>query len=330
MRKLILIIALFVCIPLQAAIPTMEGLFRNGKNKDLAGNFVILKMMVDEMSLTEEFEKKVSYLKFYFSVAAENRIEFLQVHYPDGEMRKDSATHLYYAHNLLWNLKKEQEDEKILFYSVMAMLGLNDSRPISYYLGKQSGDFKTNKKSMNWEKVNLLKKYKKYLAAKKENPELEEVSPLNPEDEETKEKVNEILAGPIYAQSEKVNLIRKENKFFWEVKLPTINALFSNEDHFIRELNIQTVKGPMVALFGEFMALNGYHYLPKEILIKDRSEKSYKVKILSYKVFSDPKKGLKERHKDFKKAVDKHEATLAGDVEVQKITDSFPNTFLYL
>ena len=102
MKKLILIIAIFVCIPAQAAIPTMEGLFRNGKNKDLAGNFVILKMMVDEMSLTDDLEKKVSYLKFYFSVADENRIEFLQVHYPDGEMRKDSATHLYYAHNCVW------------------------------------------------------------------------------------------------------------------------------------------------------------------------------------------------------------------------------------
>ena len=330
MKKLILIISIFIAMQAQAAIPTMEGLFRNGKNKDLSGNLIIIKMMVDEVSLTDDLEKRVSYLKFYFSVAEKNRIEFLQVHYPDGEMRKDSANHLYYAHNLLWNLRKEEDDEKILFYSIMAMLGLNDSRPISSYLGKQSGDFKINKRSMNWEKVKLLKKYKDYLVIKKKNPDTEELSPLNPEEEEKKEKVKSILAAPMYTHSENINLIRRENSFFWEVKLPTINALFSNETHFIRELKIQTVRGPLAVTFGEFNAFNGVHFLPREILIRDRTEKSYKVRILSYNIYNNPKKGLRERHKDFKKVVEKYEATLAGDVEVQKIENSFPNTFLYL
>ena len=86
----------------------------------------------------------------------------------------------------------------------------------------------------------------------------------------------------------------------------------------------------MEAIFGEFVAFNGVQSLPKDILIKDRTDKSYKVSILSYSVYNDLKKGIKERYKDFKKEVDKHDATLAGDVEVQKIELSFPNTFLYL
>ncbi|RLA65054.1 MAG: hypothetical protein DRQ88_02650 [Epsilonproteobacteria bacterium] len=328
MKKLIFL--MLFSISLQAAVPTMEGLFRNGENKDLGGNFIILKMMVEEQGLSDDLEKKISYLKFYFSVKENNQIEFLQIHFPDGEMKKNSATHLYYAHDLMWNLKKEKEGEKILFYSIIAMVGLNDSRPISYYLKKQSGEYKTNKNVMNQEKIKLLKKYKDYLITKKEDKESIAISPLSPEDEEQKAEVKKILAAPLYVQGENIILIRKENQFFWQLKLSNVHALFSNDTHFIRELTVQTVKGPMVGIFGEFHAFNGSHSLPKEILIKDRQDKSYKIKMLSYKAFNDPKKGIKERHRDFKEAVDKYDATLAGDMEVQKIESSFPNTFLYL
>ena len=46
MKKLMLMISIFITMQAKAAIPTMEGLFRNGQNKDLSGNFIIIKMMI--------------------------------------------------------------------------------------------------------------------------------------------------------------------------------------------------------------------------------------------------------------------------------------------
>jgi hypothetical protein len=295
MKKLVLILFIWA-MNSNAAVPTMEGLFRGGENQDLAGNFIILKLMVEKLERREQ-EKK--FLTFFFSLEKEKKIEFLQLKSPQKNMQP--ITDIHHDYNLLWRLRKDGSERRVLFYALLSALALNNSKSLAYYLKKKDRAFKTNRESFYWEKLKLLKSYKRYLVEKRKDSNFKGDSPLESKDIKKQEKINEVLKAPLYRPSDKVRLIRQENHFYWKLEVPTFMALFDNKTHFITEFRISLHGGNIGLRFGDFIHFNGIHFLPREILMDDLNGKKYKITFMSYRALNNPKKGIRERYKEFKK-----------------------------
>lgn len=341
---------------LLAAKPTIEGLIRNGNNPELIGNLVMVKLAIEEipnheilqktnMEKAEEFkatlepilmERKVEpkYIKFVFSLEKKDKIGLIQLEYSDGSMKNEFLDKVGYFPNLIKDIDLDAKLERSLFYSLVTMFSLNDSRTMSTLFKKLDLEYKTNKELMNPEKISLLNRYKLYLGKIKESPEEKEelVNPLKPIDEERKQKVKEILGSSMYHKGNKVSLIRKGGEFFWEVALTNINALFTNDDQRIDNLKIRTIDGEIKTTFGEYLLFNGIQELPKIMMIKSLNHRIYKAKFIDYKIYNSKKKFYK-RVENYKKLLEKIKSARgfspkSTDIEGTPDTQTISNLFL--
>jgi len=232
----------------KASVPTMESLFRNGNNQDVSGNFVIIKLTVNEETNEEklnqlkmkgeagELEGSVKaenasprYFKFIFSLEKDNVIQLLQVEYKTQNMEDNEAIAMRYVPNLLTEVSSDRHVERPLLYSLIAMLGLNDSIPVSVVIKKYEPNFVLNRDVLNREKKDLLVRYKSYLAATKNDSQIKDKipSPIAPEQEEDKQKVADVISQDMYYKSDKVKLSRVNNEFVWRLELDKLTATFS-------------------------------------------------------------------------------------------------------
>ena len=356
MRKKILLLCLISSFSLQAAIPTMEGLFRNGNSPDLNGELVVVRLMIEENNneallrkvkiedqepldetldpiLLEKGDKS-KFVKFIFSIERNNRIGVIQIEYANNQMKYSEIDRVEYIPNLLKDIDLDANLERRLFYSMVLMYALNDSRAISGNLKKLDFEFKTNKEIINQEKIDLLKKYQRYLESIKKEPDLRGVipNPLKPDDVEELIKVKEMLTSSIYLKSNRVQLIRKKGKFYWEINLTNIYALFHNETNRLDTLKVTTFNGEMDIRLGEYILFDGIHELPKNMVIKTTKQRLFKVVFLDYKNFSKSKRSLSSRAKEYKKHLaeqyrvkgfNKNSTDVGGGENLEKISKIF-------
>jgi hypothetical protein len=323
MKKLSLFIitSLFLFNSAYAAKPTLEGLFRNSNSPELDGNLVVVKVMVEESSenrasqaiSTEEQDLKTpmnpKFYKFIFSLEDEKLTQLLQVEYKNNLMNKNDLKKSLYFKNITEKIKEDAYTERSLFYSLLMMFSLNKSDGMKNILQKYGSHFIDNKGLMNAEKIQLMDQYKKYLSAIKEDKTLKEelVSPLRPEDIEEKEKVNTLLKEPMYKNNDSVSLVKEGRHFFWQMNLETIRASFTNEEHRLHRFELDSSEGNIVGNFGDYILFDGRHELPKIIVLKDKSERQFKIRFLSFKNFVNKGKNLLERAIDYKKLIEEVE-----------------------
>jgi hypothetical protein len=341
---------------LVAAKPTIEGLIRNGNNPELIGNLVMVKLAIEEIANheilqktnvenAEEFKAKLEpllmerkvepkFIKFVFSLEKKDKIGLIQLEYSDGSMKNEFLDKVGYFPNLIKDVDLDAKLERSLFYSLVTMFSLNDSRTMSALFKKLDLEYKTNKELMNPEKISLLNRYKLYLGKIKESPEEKEelINPLKPQDEELNQKVKEVLGSSMYHKGEKVSLIRKGGKFFWEVALTNINALFTNDEQRIENLKIRTIDGEIKTTFGEYLLFNGIQELPKIMMIKSLNHRIYKAKFIDYKIYNSKKKFYK-RVENYKKLLEKIKSARgfspkSTDIEGTPDTQTISNLFL--
>ncbi len=320
MKKLLNI--LFSCLLIStstlAARPTLEGLFRNSNSPELEGNFIVIKMMIEEIQnqgvdqvlSTEAQDQKIpmqpKFYKFIFSTEEERKTQLLQVEYNSNLMKKAGVKRSLYFKNLTQKIKDDVYTERSLFYSLLMMFGLNKSDGMKNILARYGTHFLDNKSLMNEEKVKLMDSYKKYLTAIKEDKTLKEEleSPLKPEDIEEKEKVLNLLKEPMYKENESVSLVKDGRKFFWKMNLEKVKASFTNEEHRLTRFELESAEGNILGNFGDYILFDGRHELPKIIVLKDKNNRQFKVRFLSFKNFINKGKNLLERAIDYKKIED--------------------------
>ena len=345
-RLIIMIFLLISTSVLHAAIPTAEGLFRNGQNQDLNGNFVILSFIVEELpnqdllknnkvsdednetirNTVQEKRAAPKYVRLIFSLENEYRLDLLQLEYRDSSFKNDGLVRSIYIPGLLKRVQEDSSLENPFIYSILMMFALNDSRGIISLIKKHEPNFKQNDEIMNDEKLWLLNEYKKYLQTIREDEELKKdlISPLQPTDEEVKGKVNKIMNSNLYKKSENVKLVRHEGAFYWQVALEKMTALFSNEAHRLKELALNTPTGSIIINCGNYILFDGVHELPKIILYKNAQERTFRIKTVALKNFTNSGKKLFERAKDYKDQEEKQNAR-----SDEQLHDSYSIPFLY-
>lgn len=335
LNKLVIVICLTVSSTLLASYPSIEGLFRNSNNKDVQGNFSVLRLEIKEEKNNEassEIVKEISdkprtpdYIKYIFSTETNKAPKLLQIQYNHKKMMSNAIKRVAFFPNVSEVITSDENFDRGLFYSVLLMFGLNDSKVISDILKKEDVTFKKNTELMNQDKIALLEDYKKYLIEIKENTESKDEleSPLSPSNVDKLKEVKEILKSSMYKRSENLRLIRQNGKFYWKLELEKISALFDNDTHRILELDITSEEMSVKLKFANYMLLNGINEMPSDISYVTSRGKNFKIKILKYQNFENKGKKIEERaqrYKDLEQKIVKKEVTteISTAVETQQ------------
>ena len=184
----------------------------------------------------------------------------------------------------------------------MISLVLGDSRAISTFLKKTNRDYKTNKEIMNRSRKALYNRYKQYLQAIKDGPELKATlpSPLAPTDPGRKDKISKLIASPFYLPSRNTSLIKEGNRFYILVKLEKTSAKFTNNDFKLTELLHHDLGGDVKLGFFDYKKIGRVNETPKNILLRYFGEK-YHIQIISLRHTSYKQKSLSKIRKSFQK-----------------------------
>lgn len=317
--KFLILLSIIISFNLNAAIPTVEGLFRNINNKDIDGTIVVMTFQIEEKnnqaklnstleSQNEEERQETlgpqkpikKYVKLFLSIENPERIEYMRVEYSGPNMSQSGVTDVSYYSNVLEEMKNDKTVERELFFSIINMFALNDSRGISQFLSRYNGDYYSNKNVLNEKKVALYNQYKNYLEKINENEELKEElkSPFKPEDPEKSAEISKTLKDSMYLKSDKVFLYKDGRQFFWKVNLDSTEALFDNNNLKLKKLVFNNGGGSINVNVGEYILFDGIHELPKIVYFKDLVERIFKVRILKYKVYAKLTKTIQERYKE--------------------------------
>lgn len=305
------------------AAPTMEGLFRNGNNPDLSGDLVVVTFSVEE--LPTEASKELlptRYVKLFMSRSS-SRVEALQTDYVDSRFAEASTQKSFYRSQVSEDLKEAKSLERPLFFSLLSTLLLNDSRPMNQFFKSYGTGFKTNREAMNPEKIELLHKYKNYLiAVSEEGGSVKDAIKASKEgDAEERAKAMEVIATGVYEKSERVRLTREGGQFYWSVDLGQVKALFTNEEHRLKKVQMTLEPGKMIELeCGEYALMDGVHELPKTITLRDSSNSLFRLTFMSLAQMSD-KSGMPARAAKYDTLV-KNNKNKAGALK-------FNHSFLY-
>ncbi|MBT3979954.1 MAG: hypothetical protein HOE90_01300 [Bacteriovoracaceae bacterium] len=301
------------------ALPTVESLFRNGSNKEIQQDTVVLKLMIrdlmpnaddtpedievqpesdqDQPLVKKEKIEKDIFLKmvFHFSDEEKLKVSLICSYYGDGRMLDSGLLRYRYIKDISKVVASKEDGlyERDLFTSLMSMLALNTDRDIKSFFRNYVPDFKTNKNLINLEKESLLKRYQNYLTTVADEPTLKEtlVSPLKPEVEEEKESVKNTMSQPMYVGKDQVYIDKSGNDFLLKVFLGNFKSLFSNEKHQLQLTSYMSGKGQTTFSFHDYILFNGIHEMPKNILAKLEDDSFYEIKVLSLKHLTFSKRG---------------------------------------
>ena len=331
MKILIPVLVSLFSTMITAAVPTAEGLFRNGSNKDIDGDMIVLTFIIEEhvnkkliesskvAETTEQVEDKLlgetmgpRYFKIIYGTESEERIEAILVEYNRAKLSAKSVVDVKYFSNLIEKIKSDEFIEREIFYSVLNMLALNDSRAIAHVLTRHNTNFNDNNKLLNEKKYKLLNDYKKYLQTVKEDESLKETleNPLKPEDNEKMETVKETMGMPLYKRDETVKLVRDNTDFFWQVGLENSLAKFDSKKQRLTEFVHNNGGSSIKINMGEYILFDGIHELPKFIFLKDLLERVFKVQVTSYKAFKNTGKKMIQRYKQYGELVKKNKKNI--------------------
>ena len=266
-----------------AAIPTVEGLFRNPINPDLEKKIVVLQFGIT--SDLEESLKKKTAQKAYYKVLIDlkdfsiKKVLFLE--YKSEQFFQKNLKSM----NIVKDIKKKitEEDNFVskLIYSILIMYGANSSEGFDKIFKGISLDYRSNLDTMNGKKENLLGQYKNYLVRKKEiirNQNLifnkeELVSPLALKEKEKQEEVEKIMNKSMYKKSSFLELVKKGKSFFWKIEMTNISAIFTNEEHILKEMLLYFGGVNYNISLGPYVIYSGIYFLPKKILIEYQNYK---------------------------------------------------------
>lgn len=291
MNKILTAIFILLTFSSNSSVPTVEGLFRNGNNEEVAAGLVMIKAMVSsevskslmetpsgevppekEQQALEEEDKKY-FVKFLLSAEKEERLELIQVIYSSGKMKDDEILSVRYYSNLREKILKSPT-RLALFYSLLSSHAMNRSDEMSAFLKLNSKNYRSNEDLVDKEKKALYTRYKRYLTVIKEDESLKETmdNPLKPEDPEVSKVVEEIKKRPFMVRDENVSLRKTQNGFQWALNLDVLEAFFDNEHYRLEKLLYGQLDKNTVFSFDDYILFDGTHELPKNIKITSPSE----------------------------------------------------------
>jgi hypothetical protein len=198
--------------------------------------------------------------------------------------------------------KKTPFIERDLFYATLLSLSVNSSTVFTGILANNDPSFKTNSDVVNNEKMRLLKKYKNYLQAVKNDPAIEKYSPspLKPEGEEEKTKVNKILNSPVYLENTAIKLKKNDRNIVINLDMEYFNFNFANETHQFLDYTYKMDGKVLKMKFQPYVLYNGTHLLPRSIVYQVAQNGFYLIKFMKLRHFNVTKNFYQKKVKEIR------------------------------
>jgi hypothetical protein len=302
MKSIFIISALAFSWCLGAAVPTVEGLFRNGANADIQGDTIALSLIIE--NIDEESEDLPLYMKVIFSNRENEPQRMIQVLYTEAAMENHQVSDVYLSGNISDQIRLDSPVERKLLFGLLMKYGLNSSLGMNHVITRVSPDYKTNKELISDEKLLLYRKYMQFLRETERSQRNAEgvENPMRPTDPEVRERVREVLAENFFRDAGAVQLKREKGRFYWEVSLDNFNAMFTNDRHRLRRLGLRSIDGVLELSIGEYVMFNGVHDLPKTMLWSLPNGNRYRLTFTAHQDFVSRNRTIQQRHQEYERA----------------------------
>lgn len=267
------IIVFLLSISSFAYIPTVESVLKNNSNPDVASTTVAANLILERINEEEKSEENDPFEKILFKIVSyqddSNKI-FTQLNYKNT-FSKNSLREVVSIGSLdIENfIKNTTVFSQGVFYGVLKVLLRNDSQLLIQSMRNIGINIKTNKELINKPKVDLINRYKEYLNLVKKDPDLEKSldNPLSPQDEDLKKTVSEIINQPFYIQDENINLVKRNNSFYWQYDAGNANFIVSNETRELRNIKVFLNQQENEINLQDYILFNGTHSFPRRVVI---------------------------------------------------------------
>jgi hypothetical protein len=324
MKKIIFTL-IFIVSNTFAAIPTMEGLFRNSSSADNDKEVSVLifkagvtRVINEEEQLLVEKEKEYKFYKYIIENKDGGRA--IIARYKNSNMAIDDLEKVtILGEGLVEEISTQDVLTKRLVTSLVDMYARNSSKAMLTLLKAINPEFKSNQEVINEDKKKLLDTYKEYLVKKKELEKLSKevkeekvevvegavsndseplISPMLPQEEEEKIRVQELVAASMYKKSENIKLSKIGTKFFWELGLDGIYAKFGNEDHELKHLKLGITE-PVEVVVDDYVVFSGIYNLPKKLIVTNNNY-VLELDVINFFTIKKGKTSFDERINDYK------------------------------
>jgi hypothetical protein len=300
-----------------AYTPSLESLLRNGNNIDIGTNTVLANISIVEIDpennlaiKTDDIVKKET-IKLLILNENEERPKLCQVNYKGGVMSDVSLIN-YQERDFKKLNQVIRNDENVdgqFFYATLSMLLNNDGSMLIDYLKKYNLKVQKNTELINNDKFKLLKNYKSYLIAARDEEEGNLENPLKPQTDEKKARVSEIKASNFLRADGIIKKVKIEDEFFWIIDNDGLYARFGN-DHRLRELRVKTTMGEVELVLGKFVIHGSQIEFPEFIWLKNVNGKKYEIKATKVSMFQDTRENHSRRLKRYSKSAEKNKLTI--------------------
>ena len=215
MKKIILFFFI-LSLTANGAVPTMEGLFRNGLNPThKEGAFVSAKVSVHFESLTntkatDAAQTQKLYMRFLFFLNDLENPRLLQTIHHSSSFLPSSTLKTAIISNLEKKIKYDSSENRSLFFSLLTMFFLNSSKSIVAVIKKNDPFFMTNIEALNEKGVKLYQRYAWHLKRKKKDSSQDYSAYEHKLRAEKRLYDNRSL----YNRNKSIKLVKKMNRFF--------------------------------------------------------------------------------------------------------------------
>ncbi len=307
-----------------AYVPTVESLFRHGSNPDVSANGISLTFKVNKIfpgqksgetitsaSLLRD-DKAEDYFKIFFTRIGETT-KVAQTRYNKSNFSKSSLSHkIYYPNFNAYTIKPNLEEaEKGIFFGLLYSLALNEGEQLLSYLKSLEVPVRLNSELLNREKVEFLAEYKHYLAtiSKDRNARKTEVNPTRPEDPAARERADQIMAEPMYIDTNQVKLSKDEGNIAWVVNAGPFEAVFSYKERDAQRIKYKSAAGDFEVIMKDYYLANGAHSFPRFILVKTFSGEQYQLELLNLRHYVEKEDDMVKRLRNWDSILKGNEST---------------------
>ena len=310
MKFLPLLLYFFFVGEVVSIVPTLEGLFRHGANPNIAGELVVMKALIKKEEKAFREEEAPIHIKLIFSLEVKGRIQLIQALYQNGRMEDSALLNVGYFRSLNKAVLQTPSLAQGAFYSLLSFLVSNESSTMMSFLKKRYPPIKSNKEIINKNKMALLEEYKKYLMAIKNSPSGRPSlrNPMRSSDANVRRKIAFLLNAQTFTDENAISLKKEGQRYYWMIDQEGLTAKFENDTHRIKYFRLIDFDGKIEVDFGTYLAFNGTHQLPKEILFGLTNEKTYRIRVTSLShlaLSSRQTKTMKERYSEYRKKLAK-------------------------
>jgi hypothetical protein len=296
------LVIIFISSFAHGYVPTVESLLRHGANPDVTVNGISFNLTVRKIESPDEKE----YYKIFF-IRTEDGLKAAQLRHSGPVFSDSTVDHkVSFSGVGAFTLKSSVENaEKGVFYGLLHSLAFNNGSYLINYLKSLEVPLKLNNEIINREKVELLADYKRYLVLinQDRSARKSEVNPLYPTDPLAKERVNAIMASPMYTDTNQVKLSKVDGQMSWVIDAGSFHGVVAHDSRDIQSLTLKTIAGDLEIYCKDYWAVDGSHKIPRFLVLKTFSGIKYEVEITGARYQQDNEGDLQRRMRNWDKSV---------------------------